>query len=579
MLENQSTVPFIFQKECRHLYCPEFAILQDKKCYPVFDKGAYYVTIRLVPKEDQLDVSFFDTLQDLIADNITRRMSAIKSATVELCEIKTFVKLNIEFETFMEHLQEEGFADISYIENIDYVALKVLVTTRDVRNAVVSIKEITNVLYDEAVNMTEFETEFREVEFVLFDKQYTSKIAVENPLFGLNRIFEAYADPIDGKTILPVIPKINDVCQTSSLQYNLLPSSLCPFMIFNNYDYHVEKKRVFLKRVGIYLNKSDVVFSQNGSTITICSDSYFSSETEFNQKLSEDNPYAAEFIVSVICISISLLCLLIVFVTYCCFKALRTLPGLNNMALVLSLLFAQLFYLLGGAVEIKPAWICEAVGLLLHFCLLDSFFWMGLCTFHMMMVFVFISKRSGSENTRRTFIRYIILTNLAAATLVCINIIVSVTSGRPGFGYGGQPCYVTDKHMIFYTVAIPLGVVIVSNFIMFLYVIIKVSRLPDVQKNTKHERRNIVIFAKLSTLTGLTWIFAYIYQWTEVKAFAYLFIVANASQGLFIMFSFIINKRVWVMITNVLFKQKKNKMSSRTTSTLNTSVRSESIFV
>ena len=312
MLENQSTVPFIFQKECRHLYCPEFAILQDKKCYPVFDKGAYYVTIRLVPKEDKLDVTFFDTLQDLIADNVTRGMSAIKSATVELCEIKTFVKLNIEFETFMEHLQEEGFADISYIDNIDYVALKVLVTTRDVRNAVVSIKEITNVLYDEAVNMTEFETEFREVDFVLFDKQYTSKIAVENPLFGLHRIFEAYADPIDGKTILPVIPKINDVCQTSPLQYNLLPSSLCPFMIFNNYDYHVEKKRVFFKQVGIYLNKSDVVFSQNGSTITICSDSYFSSETEFNQKLSEDNPYAAEFIVSVICISISLLCLLIV---------------------------------------------------------------------------------------------------------------------------------------------------------------------------------------------------------------------------------------------------------------------------
>ena len=171
----------------------------------------------------------------------------------------------------------------------------------------------------------------------------------------------------------------------------------------------------------------------------------------------------------------------------------------------------------------------------------------------MMMVFVFISKRSGSENTRSAFTRYAVVANLAAAVLVCINIIVSVTSGGPGFGYGGQPCYISDKLMILYTIAIPLGVVIICNFLMFLYVIIKVSRLPDVKKNTKHERKNIIIFAKLSTLTGLTWAFAYIYQWTEVKAFAYLFIVANASQDLFIMFSFIINKRVWGMVSQVRF--------------------------
>ena len=313
----------------------------------------------------------------------------------------------------------------------------------------------------------------------------------------------------------------------------------------------MQKNMVFLEDMGTYLNMSDVVFSQNGSKITLCSNKYFSND--FYRKFPKDNPYAAEFIVSVTCTSISLLCLFIVFLTYCCFKPLRTLPGLNNMALVLTIFFAQLFYLLGGAVEIKAIWLCETIGLLLHFCLVASFFWMGVCTFHMMMVFVFISKRSGSENTQMSFIRYTVIASLAATVLVCINIIVSVTSDSPGFGYGGQPCYITDKRMILYTVAIPLGIIVRCNFLMFLYVIVKVSRLPDVKKNTKHERRNIIIFAKLSTLTGLTWIFAYIYQWTAVKAFAYLFIVANASQGLFIMFSFVINKRVWDMV-NTSFK-------------------------
>ena len=506
--------------------------------------------------EDALDVRFITALQDMIADNVTRKVSAIKSATVELCEIKTFVKLKVKFVAFTEHLKEVSFADISYILNVDYVAFKVAVTARDILDAVVSIKEITNILYDQAPDMAAFETEFREVGFTLFDQQYTSTVTVQNSLFAHYKFFGPYADPIDGKTILPIIPKISDVCPKSPLQYHLLPFSLCPLMTLKEYEYQVVGDVIFLKGPGIYLKKPDVYFSQNSSTITVCSDSYLSRENEFIQKFSQKNLYAVEIIVSIICTSVSLLCLLVVFVTYCCFKALRTLPGLNNMALVMALFFAQLFYLLGGAVEIRLALICEAIGLLLHFCLLDSFFWMGICTFHMMMVFVFISKRSGSENTRSAFIRYTVITNLAAAMLVCINIIISVTSGGPGFGYGGQPCYVTDNFMIFYTVAIPLGIVIVSNFIMFLFVIIKVSRLPDVKKNTKHERRNIVIFAKLSTLTGLTWAFAFIYQWTEVKVFAYLFIVANASQGLFIMFSFIINKRVWGMIGQVLLKHK-----------------------
>ena len=168
------------------------------------------------------------------------------------------------------------------------------------------------------------------------------------------------------------------------------------------------------------------------------------------------------------------------------------------------------------------------------------------------------------ENVRSMFVKYEVFVLISSAGLVCINIIVSIVSDNPSSGYGGQPCYITSRHMIMYTVAIPLGVIILNNFTMFLYVIIKVSRLPEVKKNTKHERRNIIIFVKLSTLTGLTWIFAYIYQWTGVKAFVYLFIVANASQGLFIMISFIINRRVFDLVMN---SRKNKSLYSRSNNT------------
>ena len=342
-------------------------MLKDKGCHPIFGEVKYDVTIRLVRrKADRWDVRVIATLQDLLADDVARSVSAIKSATVELCEIQTFVKLKEKLVTFKERLQEVSFADISYIESVSYVALRVLVTARDIREAVVSIEEITNRLYGQAFDiMTGFEVEFAELDFTLFEQQHTSSIVVENPLldpYNRCRFFEANEDPADGRAILPVIPKINDFCPQSPLKYLLLPFKLCPLIKFDEYEFRVERNMVFLKDRGIYLNMSDVVFSQNGSTITLCSNSYLSNENEFNRKMPEQNPYAAEFIVSVICTSVSLLCLLIVFVTYSCFTALRTLPGLNNMALVLSLFFAQLFYLLGGAVEIKVVWICEAIG-------------------------------------------------------------------------------------------------------------------------------------------------------------------------------------------------------------------------
>jgi hypothetical protein len=61
----------------------------------------------------------------------------------------------------------------------------------------------------------------------------------------------------------------------------------------------------------------------------------------------------------------------------------------------------------------------------------------------------------------------------------------------------------------------------------------------------------LLIFAKLSTITGATWIFGLLYAWTNMVVFSYMFIVLNAGQGVFIMFAFIFNRRVFQMIKQV----------------------------
>ncbi|KAH3753024.1 hypothetical protein DPMN_187653 [Dreissena polymorpha] len=128
-------------------------------------------------------------------------------------------------------------------------------------------------------------------------------------------------------------------------------------------------------------------------------------------------------------------------------------------------------------------------------------------------------------------------------------------------GYGGRPCYLTNPRSILFFVAIPISIVMVVNLVMYISVIVKIMRLPEMGENNSREKNNLKIFVKLSTITGLTWIFGIVYELTDVELFSLLFILFNASQGVLIMFSFVINKRVAGLL------RKKNNSASRGLST------------
>ena len=557
-------------------------VLSQGKCKPTFEEmnvATFEIQIRLIPMKQYTDVRIISSMMMHLAEDISLMANNLQSADAETCDIHLFLKLNETLESRKDRFQQ--IRDITYTEKVKHIVVRISITAHDIQNTSRTLEEIISDLMRLNFDITGgFNVNFADINFDSYEQHLhlspdnirstttmhmppVSMIPEWSPYDpGQYMLSEAFPDPVDGLGVLPVFPINRKHC---SRVFRISPYIFCPIVTLSSDEYVVEhsKDKLFLKHKHIYINTSSVIFTNNNS-IELCQDDYFSGYMAMSPVPSKHNPYMAEVIVSIVCTCVSMFCLAIVFVIYCTFQTLRTLPGLNTMALVLSLFFAQLFYLIGGVIEIQFEWLCEAIGLLLHFTLTSSFFWMGVCTFHMMKVFVFIARQYAVENVRSMFVKYEVFVLISSAVLVCINIIVSIVSDNPSSGYGGQPCYITSRHMILYTVAIPLGVIILNNFTMFLYVIIKVSRLPEVKKNTKHERRNIIIFAKLSTLTGLTWIFAYLYQWTGVKAFAYLFIVANASQGLFIMISFIINRRVFDLVMN---SRKNKSLYSRSNNT------------
>ncbi|EDO28142.1 predicted protein, partial [Nematostella vectensis] len=75
-----------------------------------------------------------------------------------------------------------------------------------------------------------------------------------------------------------------------------------------------------------------------------------------------------------VCMSLSVISMSFLLLTYRLFKELRTIPGINMMNLAASLLMAQLLWLVSGAFTLGPVF-CTITACFLHYLFLVSFLW------------------------------------------------------------------------------------------------------------------------------------------------------------------------------------------------------------
>ena len=279
-------------------------------------------------------------------------------------------------------------------------------------------------------------------------------------------------------------------------------------------------------------------------------------------KRVHDSVIGVEVVVSIVCVSLSMLALIITLFSYVIHANLRrTLPGKNLMSLCGSLLLAQSFYLIANFTGLQSgSTFCQFLGILVHFFWLLTFFSMSVCTFHMFYVLTRTRLSSESSGLKR-YLLYLLYSIVCSLLFIAVNIIAS-NEMYGHVGYGKHACYVSSQTLLYFTFCLPLAIVIISNLGMLVAVIVKIKQTSSVSKNVQNERNDIIIFAKLSTITGGTWIFGFIYLWTDIKLFSYVFIVLNASQGLFLCFAFVANRRMLTMYRELSTSLKHSNGSS-----------------
>ena len=252
-------------------------------------------------------------------------------------------------------------------------------------------------------------------------------------------------------------------------------------------------------------------------------------------------------ILTLICFSISILFLFILLVTYWMFNELRTLPGLNLVSLVVSMLLSQVIWLVGTAQFINTK-TCEVLGIIEHYLFLVAFMAMSVISYHSCIVFSRPFGRS-SNNIRAQFVKYSSIAWISPAIFIAVCVTLDQTEAT--FHIYGTTCWLSTGKAVLYLFILPATVIMLFNIVTFIKTTLALCYNKDTQILQRDRKQNLIVCIKLATLVGFPWLFAFFgVIFPDAEAFEYLFVGFACLQGFYMGVAFVCNKKTIQLYRN-----------------------------
>lgn len=324
---------------------------------------------------------------------------------------------------------------------------------------------------------------------------------------------------------------------------------LCPQVEINNNELTIDlaTRTIYLKdKMQIDIERVKVT----KSGVRICINTLESLYTK-----DQTNSTILDMVIKIITV-VSLMCLLVSFITYCLFPRLRTLPGKNNMSLVFSLFWLQAFFLFGHNVAENNSSLCKAVGITVHFFLLAYFASISVCTFHMMRSIG--NLQLINADNRRTFLFYLSFSYITPILVIGLNIALRMWQTKD-IGYGGNGvCFLNDRTSVTWSVIVPLSCICSLNVVFFIKTVYNIRSTPKILRSTSHRtnKGDIIIYFKLFSITGITWLLQLVDLLFPMSFLSVGFSILNVLQGVFIFVSYICNSRVVTLYRGLCRRQR-----------------------
>lgn len=251
-------------------------------------------------------------------------------------------------------------------------------------------------------------------------------------------------------------------------------------------------------------------------------------------------------------ISLSIVCLFLTLAVYALLPELRTQPGLNLMGLCATLWVAQMTLLVASHHVVWGTW-CRVLGMLVHGVWLSAFCWMVVSSVHMFRAF---SARTfhtrHSKSLTRSTARNAVLSFVFPAIIVGLVIVISsAQSHGKSIGYGGPLCYLSSQVLVGVAMVLPLSVAVVVNLVLFVLTVRRINEaftLNPLLETKRDSLQHVQTCARLSLLTGITWIVALLAEGFDFDWLRVISVVANGGQGVLLFGSYVTTRKVFTLL-------------------------------
>ncbi|CAF4331119.1 unnamed protein product [Rotaria sp. Silwood2] len=371
-------------------------------------------------------------------------------------------------------------------------------------------------------------------------------------------------------------PQIVDRCPDSLV----MRIALCEVIQYKNFSIRIKRTgRLYTNREYRYDDfRSDLY-------IVVCKHDAYNSTTNGKKKFFFDK---APGYLSTIAIFLSICALSITLFTFILFSSLRNLPGCNVMNLIIALILAEILFLLQSLLIMTRPSVCLLFALGIHFFFLASFFWMNVMAFDLWKTF----HRGFSiyiYEIRERLPYYALYAWGMPVIIVLIGILLDIKNAqlKPCYGrfFRGcydvcfhtkhdsplQGCWIESAVMRFLLFGVPVAIILIINFIFYALTVRNIRRIRGQVERKFQQKKQVVpgehdvkIYMRMAVLAGFGWTIGFIlfalpdsqqgFQYYLVAIFHYLFILLNATPGLFIFVVYVCNRRVLLLYHGLLIK-------------------------
>ncbi|CAF1361747.1 unnamed protein product [Rotaria sordida] len=405
-------------------------------------------------------------------------------------------------------------------------------------------------------------------------------------LFDPN-LLERYLNyDFDNNSTIQMIYSLSYNCLKPNERYNLLLkkcsqiinstkpiiiSMKCSYPIQISEDYsQYSNGSLYINDQSILLNKNQYIFISNYQ-IVFCPD---------QQK--QNRPIFSSYrnILTIICTSISLVCLVIFTIAFCLIPSLHNLPGKCLLFLSISIFIGQLLFISTSDL-IQYSSFCLISAILIHYFYLSSFFWLLIIAVHIHSTFnCQIVQRKKINKDKYYLLIYNILVWCLTGIIILIACLIQFIKPESKFSpnYGYLFCSISKSNAMILFFLLPIGCLLLIIAILFIKTILaihhshriaQIAMASSSSSLSNHNNNNhIFIYIRLASLMGLQWtllIIALIIQqtWSWI-----IFEIINSLPGVFICFGFLFSQRLWNNIKQrIMTKLISRRQSSRSNTT------------